>query len=224
VTPSGSRWRGRRLLSPPVRDRRSRIPRPLPDRVGPGLRLLFVGINPGLVSASAGHYYANPRNTFWRLLHEAGLTSVRLRPAEEGRLLSFGFGLTDIVKRPSRGAADLTPADYATGRQRLIRLVKRLKPRATCFNGKTAFEGYFGTGMFRGFGPQRVRLGGIPVFVLPSTSPANATLSLSVKRRYFRALKTWLGRSGTAENRAGTGRGTNTLANPQRRPYDVRRR
>jgi TDG/mug DNA glycosylase family protein len=160
--------------------------------VARGLRLLFVGINPGFISAAAGHYYANPRNAFWRLLHEGGLTPVRLRPDEDARMRAFGYGLTDIVKRPSRGAADLKAAEFVAGRERLARLVKRLRLRAVCFNGKTAFEGYFGKGACRRFGPQAARLAGVPVFVLPSTSPANAAVPLAVKRRHFRALKSWL--------------------------------
>lgn len=160
--------------------------------MAPGLRLLFVGINPGLISAAAGHYYANPRNAFWRLLHEGGLTPVRLRPDEDARMPAFGYGLTDIVKRPSRRAGDVKPAEFVAGRRRLARLVERAKPRAVCFNGKTAFEGAFGTEACRRFGPQAVRLAGAPVFVLPSTSPANAAVPLAVKRRHFRALKAWL--------------------------------
>ena len=151
-----------------------------------------MGINPGLISAAAGHYYANPRNAFWRLLYEGGLTPVRLRPEEDARMPAFGYGLTDIVKRPSRGAADLKAAEFAAGREHLARLVKRLKPRAVCFNGKTAFEGTFGKRACRRFGPQAVRLAGARVFVLPSTSPANAAVPLAVKRRHFRALKSWL--------------------------------
>src|SRR3990172_4525498 len=114
-------------------DHTSAGPRPLPDYVAPGLRLLFVGINPGLVSAAAGHYYANPRNSFWRLLHGGGLTPVPLLPHDDARLPALGYGLTDIVKRPSRGARDLKRAEFVSGRRRLTRLVKRLKPRAVCF-------------------------------------------------------------------------------------------
>lgn len=167
-------------------------PRPLPDHLAPQLRLLFVGINPGLISATAGHYYANPRNTFWRLLHEAQLTPVRLRPEEDCRLLEFGYGLTDIVKRPSRGARDLKAPEYTAGRKRLARLIRHFKPRAVCFNSKTAFEGFFGKGTCHRFGLQAVRLADRPVFVLPSTSPANAAVPLAVKRRHFRALNAWL--------------------------------
>lgn len=171
---------------------RTIVHRQLPDYLAPGLKLLFVGINPGLISAAAGHYYANPRNPFWRLLYEAGLTPVLLMPDEDAQMPSFGYGLTDIVKRPSRGAGDLKSGEFAASRQRLLRLVKRFKPYAICFNSKTAFEGYFGKGIFRKFGPQSVTIANVPVFVLPSTSPANAAIPLTVKRRYFKALKVWI--------------------------------
>jgi len=173
-------------------DHASAAPPPLPDYVAPGLRLLFVGINPGIISAKAGHYYANPRNTFWRLLYEAGLTPVCLRPEDDARLPTLDFGLTDIVRRPSRGAADLKGKEFFAGRRRLTQLVEHFKPQAICFNGKTAFEGYFGRRAFRRFGPQAARLADTPVFVLPSTSPANAAIPLAVKRRHFRALRAWV--------------------------------
>jgi TDG/mug DNA glycosylase family protein len=172
----------------------SQIHSPLPDYIAPGLKLLFVGINPGLISAAAGHYYANPRNFFWRFLFESGLTTVRLIPEEDVRLLSFGYGVTDIVKRPSSGAGDLAFKEFVAGRQRLEQIVQQFKPRAICFNGKTAFEGYFGKAVCKKFGPQRVRLAGTPVFVLPSTSPANAGFPIDLKLGYFKDLKAWLER------------------------------
>jgi double-stranded uracil-DNA glycosylase len=168
---------------------------PLPDYLGPKLNLLFVGINPGLISAAAGHYYANPRNSFWRLLHEAGLTPVQLRPDEDHRMPQFGYGLTDIVKRSSRGAGNLKAREFVANRQRLLEIIQRYKPRAICFNSKTAFEGFFGKGVLRSFGPQTLTLANAPVFVLPSTSPANAAVPLVVKKKYFRELKRWLEKS-----------------------------
>ncbi len=182
----------RSLHRPAARRERGATRRRLPDYLAPRLKLLFVGINPGLISAATGHYYANPLNPFWRLLHDAGLTPAQLRPDEDGRMIEFGYGLTDIVKRPSRGAGDLKSGEFAANRQRLTRLVRRFEPRAVCFNSKTAFEGYFGKGVFNGFGPQTVTLANRSVFVLPSTSPANAAVPLAVKRRYFKSLKRWL--------------------------------
>ena len=164
---------------------------PLPDYLAPGLHIVFVGINPGEQSARAGHYYANPRNPFWLLLHQAGLTPQQLRPDEDHLLLTFGCGLTDIVKRPSRGLADLASADFRRGRPILEEKLLRYQPRIVCFNSKTGFVNFFGAGIFRRFGRQEVCIGASRVFVLPSTSPANAGTPVAVKLRYFRALRRW---------------------------------
>ena len=164
---------------------------PLPDYLASGLDIVFVGINPGEQSARAGHYYANPRNPFWLLLHQAGLTPRQLRPDEDHLLLTFGCGLTDIVKRPSRGLADLASADFRRGRPILEEKLLRYQPRIVCFNSKTGFVNFFDTGIFRRFGRQDVTIGASRVFVLPSTSPANAGTPLAVKRRYFRTLRRW---------------------------------
>ncbi|HSB82379.1 MAG TPA: mismatch-specific DNA-glycosylase [Candidatus Methylomirabilis sp.] len=164
---------------------------PLPDYLASGLDIVFVGINPGEQSARAGHYYANPRNPFWLLLHRAGLTPQQLRPDEDHLLLTFGCGLTDVVKRPSRGLADLASADFRRGRPILEEKLLRYQPRIVCFNSKTGFVNYFGAGIFRRFGRQHVRIGASRVFVLPSTSPANAGTPVAVKLRYFRALRRW---------------------------------
>jgi len=169
-----------------------RRPRRLPDYLQRGLKLVFVGINPGLMSATAGHYYANPRNPFWRLLHEGRLTPVRLSPQEDDRILEFGYGLTDIVKRPSRGVGELVPREFREGKKVLKEKLLRIRPLIVCFNSKSAFVGFFGRDAFRAFGRQRVRIEQARVYVLPSTSPANAGVPLAVKRRYFLGLKRWL--------------------------------
>lgn len=163
----------------------------LPDYLAPGLDIVFVGINPGEQSARAGHYYANPRNPFWLLLHKAGLTPRQLRPDEDHLLPSFGYGLTDIVKRPSRAVADLATADFRQGRQILERKLLACQPWIVCFNSKTGFVHFFGQRAFRGFGRQEVSIGASRVFVLPSTSPANAAVPVTTKLRYFIELKRW---------------------------------
>jgi TDG/mug DNA glycosylase family protein len=180
------------LRKPRIRPRANKTQGSLPDYVVPGLKLLFIGINPGLLSAAAGHYYANPRNPFWRLLHQAQMTPINLPPEEDSRLPEFGYGLTDIVKRPSRGANDLARSEFVGNQRRLLKLVQRFKPRAVCFNSKTAFEGFFGRGSCRRLGPQIRKLDTVPAFVLPSTSPRNAATPLAVKLGYFKALRKWL--------------------------------
>ena len=164
---------------------------PLPDHLVPGLDIVFVGINPGERSARIGHYYGNPRNPFWGLLHESGLTPRQLRPEEDHRLPTFGIGITDIVKRPSRGVADLTGADFRRGHAALEAKLLRARPRIVCFNSKTGFVQFFGPHAFRRFGRQAVRIGAGRVFVMPSTSPANAAVPLAAKRRHLVALRRW---------------------------------
>ncbi len=164
---------------------------PLPDYLAPGLDIVFVGINPGERSARIGHYYGNPRNPFWRLLHEAGLTPRQLHPEEDHLLPTFGIGITDIVKRPSRGVGDLAGAEFRRGRPALEAKLLAARPRIASFNSVTAFVRYFGPAAFRRFGRQRVMIGGSRVFVMPSTSPANAGVPLAAKRRSFLALRRW---------------------------------
>jgi len=178
-------------MSRPFTDRQVLALKPLPDYLRPGLEIVFVGINPGVISAKAGHYYANPNNGFWRGLYLAGLTPVQLTPAKDRRILTFGYGLTDIIKRPSRGVNELRVEEFQSGRGILETKLLRHRPRIVCFNGKTAFVGFFGEKSFHGFGRQPVGIGPSKVFVVPSTSPANAHFSFAAKRRYFVALKSW---------------------------------
>ena len=173
-----------------ARDSVASLP-PLPDYLATGLQIVFVGINPGERSARIGHYYGNPRNPFWRLLHEAGLTPRRLRPEEDHLLPAFGIGITDIVKRPSRGVADLAAGEFRDGRVALETKLLAARPRIVCFNSKTGFVQFFGPRAFRRFGRQRVRIGPCHVFVMPSTSPANASVPLAAKRRSVIALRRW---------------------------------
>lgn len=195
--------RSARVLDPPIpRPSDARLPQ-LPDHLASGLDIVFVGINPGEQSARAGHYYANPRNPFWRLLHRAGLTPRQLRPDEDHLVLTFGCGLTDIVKRPSRGLADLVSADFRQGQPILEEKLLRFRPRIVCFNSKAAFVNFCGAGIFRRFGRQQATIGASRVFVLPSTSPANAGIPVAAKLRYFQSLRRW--RDALASPRPGIG-------------------
>lgn len=158
----------------------------LPDLLAEGIDLLFVGINPGLKSARVGHYYAGPGNLFWRCLHEGGLTPIRLTPYEDHRLLEFGIGVTDCVARPSRGAGDVRPEEFRTAAPALLAKIERYQPRLICFNGLMGYRSAIdplGT-----LGRQPNRLGGAVVFVVPSTSAANAGFSREERVEWFRRL------------------------------------
>nr|MDQ2981629.1 mismatch-specific DNA-glycosylase [Actinomycetota bacterium] len=116
----------------------------VPDVLGPGLGVVFCGTNPGFVSAAAAAHFANPRNDFWRLLHEAGFTPRLLRPDEQFEAPSFGIGLTNAAPRTTRSSGDLRRADFAGAAERLERLALELKPRAIAFVSKEAYRGAFG--------------------------------------------------------------------------------
>ena len=98
------------------------------DVIGPGLRVLFVGINPGLYSAAIGHHFGRPGNRFWPALHAGGFTPRVLSPFEEARMLDWGWGLTNLVHRPTALAQEVTPEELRTGGARLIRKIRRYRP------------------------------------------------------------------------------------------------
>jgi len=158
----------------------------VPDVLGPGVRLVFCGINPGYASAAAGAHFANPRNDFWRLLHAAGFTPRLLEPEEQFELFSFGIGLTNAARRTTRGSGDLRAADFAGARERLCELAETYAPRVIAFVGKAAYHGVFRERPEHGL--QELRLGETALFVLPSASPANAAVPWEERLRWFRAL------------------------------------
>ena len=158
----------------------------VPDVLGPALRVVFCGINPGLRSATAQAHFANPRNDFWRLLADSGLTPRQLAPDEQREMLGLGYGLTNAALRTTRGTGDLRRADFAGSLERLERLAVELRPEWIAFVGKAAYEGVFRERPR--LGPQKRRLAETRLFVLPSTSPANAAVPYEERLRWFRAL------------------------------------
>ncbi len=164
----------------------------VPDILAPGLRCIFCGINPGRRSSAAGHHFANPRNDFWRLLADSGLTPRRLDPAEQWSLLELGYGLTNAAYRTTKGSSDLRRADFEGSAARLERLAADLRPGTIAFVGKSAYQGALGVPRCE-LGPQERTLGETRLFVLPSTSPANAAVPYDERLRWFAALAAELG-------------------------------
>jgi len=158
----------------------------IPDVVEDALRVLFCGINPGRVSAAAGAHFANPRNDFWRLLHAAGFTPEQLEPADQVELLRHGIGVTNAAARTTPGSGDLRKTDFAGAAERLEEIATRRKPSWIGFVGKEAFRGVFGARPE--LGEQERRLGETRLFVLPSTSPANAAVPWDERLRWFSEL------------------------------------
>jgi mismatch-specific thymine-DNA glycosylase len=162
--------------------------RSLPDYLQPGLDLVFVGFNPGERSALLGHYYAGRGNLFWPLLYEAGLLPEALTYTEDYRILEFGIGLTDLVKRPSRSSGDLSRAETRAGAATLASKLLTFAPRVVCFNGKGVYA-WYGNRPTVTLGSQDNPIGQSQVFVVPSTSARNGRLSRAEKATWFRALQ-----------------------------------
>jgi TDG/mug DNA glycosylase family protein len=165
-------------------------PSAVPDVLGPGLQVVFCGINPGFRSASAAAHFANPRNDFWRLLHAAGFTPRLLEPHEQFDLLTLGIGVTNAAFRTTRGSGDLRRRDFEGAAARLDAISRELRPRVLAFVGKEAYRGAFGERARHGV--QERRLHTTTLYVLPSTSPANAAVSWEERLRWFRSLRDFL--------------------------------
>lgn len=147
------------------------------DLIAPGLKVLFVGINPGLFSGATGHHFARPGNRFWPALHLAGITPRRLDPSEEQELLALGYGITGMVRRATATAQELTRDEYRAGARRLEETVRTYRPKLICFLGIGAYRAGFDRPKAQ-FGPQEETIEGTPVWVLPNPSGLNAHFTL----------------------------------------------
>jgi mismatch-specific thymine-DNA glycosylase len=159
--------------------------RTLPDYLRNGMKLVIIGCNPGDRSARVGHYYAGRGNEFWPLLYKSGVIPELLEYRDDKRVIEFGIGLTDLVKRPTRGVEDLRREDFAEGRILLSQKLQQFGPRVIAFNGKMVYQNFSQRPCKLGL--QKERLYGAQVFVLPSTSGQNSR-NRGVKLRYFRQL------------------------------------
>ncbi len=159
--------------------------RTLPDYLRRRMRLVVVGFNPAEHSARVGHYYAGRGNQFWPLLYDSGILPELLEYRDDKRVIEFGVGLTDLVKRPTRGIEEIERHEFAEGRILLAQKLEQYAPRVIAFNGKLVFEKFAQRRCTLGL--QKERLYGAQVFVLPSTSGQNA-VSRRQKLRYFRQL------------------------------------
>ena len=160
----------------------------VPDVLAPGLTCIFCGINPGRVSAAAAAHFANPRNDFWRLLHDAGFTPRLYDPQEQFSLLDLGIGVTNAAYRTTPGSGDLRRADFDAAL--FEARIREVAPAAVAFVGKEAYRGLYNERP--DLGPKLRSIGRTGLFVLPSTSPANAAVPYEERLHWFRTLRAWL--------------------------------
>ncbi len=172
--------------------------RTIPDLIGPGLRVLFCGINPSLYSAATGHHFARPGNRFWPALHRSGFTPRLLHPSEQDELLRQGLGVTNMVARASARADELSRAELAAGGQRLTETVARWRPGWLAVVGVTAYRAAFGRPR-AAMGRQEDTVAGTPVWVLPNPSGLNAHYTVDTLAAAFAELRAVSGRGPTAQ-------------------------
>ena len=192
--------------------------RTLPDYLRPGLRIVFVGINPGLYSVARGHYFARPTSRFWPAFSRSVLSSpIRrtlrlavLGPEQDAALLRFGIGFTDVVKVPSRNAAELSPQAFRQWAPRLLRRLEQYRPGVACFHGLTGFRPFVrfaldGDPAGVVLGPQRLTVGRTRLFVAPNPSPANAHFRIEDQITWYDRLAEFLAEGRHVRYRRGRG-------------------
>lgn len=167
----------------------------LRDRIGPGVRVLFVGINPGVRSAITGHHFAGYSNRFWKLLFESRLVPHPITYEDDRRLPEWGFGVTNLVPRPTPGIGDLRPGEYTAGWTALERKIRLYKPAIVALVGVTLYRAILPllepTGQKPACvpGPTPQTIHGASVFVLPNPSGRNANYSYGEMLEAFKALR-----------------------------------
>jgi TDG/mug DNA glycosylase family protein len=163
----------------------------LRDRIKPGVRILFVGINPGMRSEAIGHHFAGYSNRFWKLLHESGIVPELIRAEDDDRLPEWHLGITNLIARATPGIDSLRPDEYINGAGLLRNKIRRYKPAIVALVGVTVFRSLFAVknNVRVKTGVQRVRLEGASVFVLPNPSGRNANFTYAEMLAAFRALR-----------------------------------
>jgi TDG/mug DNA glycosylase family protein len=172
---------------PTPADLQSARDKQISDVIAPNLRILFVGINPGLYSGATGHHFARPGNRFWRAIHEAGLTPTLLSPDRQRELLKFGIGITNLVNRTTARADELTPHELRAGAQTLIEKVERFAPAKLAFLGVSTYRVAFGEPNAV-VGRQLRQIGVSEVWVLPNPSGLNAHYSAAALAQAYAGL------------------------------------
>ena len=155
------------------------------DVIGPGLRVLFCGINPGLYSGATGHHFARPGNRFWAALYAGGFTPRLLSPWDKGELLQYGIGITNVVARTTNAAAELSDDELRSGTVLLRRKVLRYKPRVLAILGVGAYRVGFGQ-KTAALGLQPETIGQTRVWILPNPSGLNAHYTPKALGELFR--------------------------------------
>jgi double-stranded uracil-DNA glycosylase len=180
------------VTRPTPQEIRAATGKTIPDVIAPGLKVLFCGINPGLLSAAVGHHFARPGNRFWPALYQSGITPRLLAPVEDRSLLDWGYGVTNVVARSSATADELTPDEFIAGGKILEEKILQYRPRILAVLGVGAYRTAFARRLAI-TGKQTEQIGDTILWVLPNPSGLNAHYRLEDFVTIFRKLKTEAG-------------------------------
>ena len=180
------------MIRPTAEELQAAAGRSIPDVIAPGLRVLFVGINPGLYSGATGRHFARPGNRFWPTIHRAGFTPRQFAPDEPDDLLELGIGITNIVNRTTATAAELSRDELIAGGGQLRETVAQYRPDVVAVLGVTAFRTAFERPS-AAVGRQDERIGDTDVWVLPNPSGLNAHYQLPELVRLFEQFREAVG-------------------------------
>jgi double-stranded uracil-DNA glycosylase len=165
-----------------------------PELLGPGLDVIFCGINPASTAVADGHNFSSRSNRFWDVLYQSGFTDIRLRPEDERELLKYGCGITAVVTRATARASDVAPTEFRASRQAFEEKIRRFEPRVVAFLGKRALSAMLQTPRIA-FGRQPSSFAGTTAWVLPNPSGLNRRFSLNALVSSYAELRIALGRA-----------------------------
>jgi TDG/mug DNA glycosylase family protein len=176
------------VIRPTPADLQAAVGRSIPDVIAPGLRVLFVGINPGLYSGATGRHFARPGNRFWPTIHRAGFMPRQLAPDEPEELLALGIGITNLVNQTTATAAELSREELTGGAGRLRETAAAFRPAAIAILGVTAYRTAFERPN-ASIGRQDQHIGDADTWVLPNPSGLNAHYQLPELVALFGAFR-----------------------------------
>lgn len=176
-----------KVIKPTKEDLLDAANRKVPDIIGPDLKVLFVGINPGIYTAAVGHHFAHPANRFWKALHDSGFTPRLLSPFENDELIKYGYGITNIVERPTLRASELSREELERGWKKLTKKVRKYRPEWIAICGLDAYRTLFNKKAVIGEQPDKI--GSTGIWVLPNPSGLNASFTPKRLAAVFSELK-----------------------------------
>ncbi len=165
--------------------------KPISDHLKKNLDIVFVGFNPSIRSSETGHHYANPNNRFWKILHEAGITPRKYESSEDHKLLELGYGMTNIVARPTKAADEITKDEYLQGKLELRKKIEEYRPKLVCFVGKGVYQQYSGKKEIPWGKQDESVVAGTIDFVAPSSSGL-VRMKMDEIVEIYRQLPEWI--------------------------------